>query len=71
MTSEGAVPEYGWLIEGQLTARGPIYLFVDSNDFFGWTHDDKRAIRFCRRQDAEQVARMIEDCEKVAEHSWG
>jgi hypothetical protein len=64
-------PEYGWLIEGKLTARGPIYLFVESNDMLGWTHDDKLAVRFCRRADAEQIARLIEDCERVAEHLWG
>ena len=64
-------PEFGWLIEGQLTARGPIYLFVDNNEMLGWTHDDKRAIRFARREDAEQVAKMVEDCEKITEHQWG
>ena len=61
--------ERGWLIE-RSTEHGPAYIFVDSNEMLGWTHDSLQAIRFARKEDAEQVARMIDDAEKITEHEW-
>lgn len=62
--------EHGWLVERR-SGGVPEWLYVH-NEFFQWTRDSLLAIRFCRREDAEQVAAVIgEDCEYVTEHQWG
>ena len=63
--------ETGWLIES-IKDGGIKYLTVPPDGVFGWTEDSLKAIRFCRREDAEMVATLIgEDVDKIAEHLWG
>lgn len=81
MEQEGFIPEYedvgryeptdrAWLIERR-SGGIPEWLYVH-NEFFQWTRESLLAIRFCRREDAEQVAAVIgEDAEYVTEHQWG
>lgn len=58
----------GWLIERWRDR--PEWLFVEG-EVFAWTPDSLKAIRFCRRQDAEQVASVIgEDAERITQHMW-
>ena len=61
--------EIGWLIERR---ENPEYLFVPEWAGFGWTPDPLKAIRFARRDDAEQVLKMLESEDAwAAEHQWG
>ena len=65
--------ETGWLIESsELSSDGPRWLFVEDWAGFAWTNDSLKAIRFARREDAEQIIPMLEsvDC-KATEHQWG
>jgi hypothetical protein len=66
----GGEREAGWLIERR-SGGIPEWLYVH-NEFFQWTRDSLLAIRFCRREDADQVAAVIgDDAEYVTEHQWG
>lgn len=72
MTKGGDMePERGWLIEHDSKAGGPVYLTVE-NEMFTWTRDSTKAIRLCRRVDAELLAQIVlNDCDRIAEHQWG
>jgi hypothetical protein len=60
----------GWLIE-RLGANGPEWLIAWSGGF-DWTTDSLKAIRFCRREDANQVAEIFESEDvHICEHQWG
>jgi hypothetical protein len=61
--------ETGWLIEKIVDDR-PHWLTCAWS--FGWTDDSLNAIRFCRREDAEQIASMMENDDiRITEHQWG
>ncbi len=61
--------EQGWLIERSHALGGPKYLFAGWS--FEWTSDPLKAIRFSRREDAEQIASMLETEEvSITEHQW-
>ena len=62
--------EIGWLVERGKTT--PFYLCVKDWFGFSWTADSLKAIRFARREDAEQIMKLTEsvDC-KATEHQWG
>lgn len=63
-------PEIAWLIERR--EPNPEWLYVVDWFSFGWTVDSLKAIRFARRQDAEQVLKMIEtEVAFAVEHQWG
>ena len=66
--------ERAWLIERQMDEGdgGVAWLYVIDWFAFGWTADSLQAIRFARREDAEQLLKMLEsaDC-KATEHQWG
>jgi hypothetical protein len=60
--------EHGWLIERKFE-NAPLWLTC--NWSLGWTKDSLRAIRFSRREDAEQIATMFEnDDVSITEHKW-
>jgi hypothetical protein len=60
--------ETGWLIEKPMKSR-PMWLIC--NWSFGWTEDSTKAIRFSRREDAEQIATMFENADvRITEHQW-
>ena len=63
-------PEAGWLLERNITPEGPEYLAVDAG-CFSWTTDSLKALRLARREDADALAEIIDDCHRVAEHQWG
>ena len=59
--------ELAWLIEKGSPAT---YLSVESG-FYKWTEDVNKAIRFCRREDAEQIGEiMLDDVDRICEHLW-
>lgn len=59
-----------WLCERG--GDGPTrYVCVDPSGFFDWTEDVNKALRLCRREDADAVAAIVDDCWRVAEHRWG
>jgi len=62
--------EAGWLIERCLPPmREPMWLIAAWQ--FDWTNDSTKAIRFCRREDAEQIASMFENEPiSITEHQW-
>ena len=60
---------YGWVIEGAWShVQSPDY-WVGSS---AWSQDHNRALRFARKQDAEQAAAMMLDGIRVriCEHVW-
>ena len=60
--------EVGWLIEKSIDGA-PQWLTAAWE--FGWTPDADKAIRFSRRQDAEQIASMMENEPiSITEHTW-
>src|SRR5207247_643095 len=63
-----AMSETGWCIEhGE--ARAPKYLSV-LDGHWNWNPDHLKALRFSRRADAEMVATMVNEVDRIAEHSW-
>ena len=70
----GLTTETGWLIEnGKDAGKGLSYRFIN-NDKGGipdWTDDHNKALRFARREDAEQFAYHDEDAWRIVEHAWG
>ena len=64
--------ETGWLIEKRPALYGGAPQWLIASWTFEWTTDSAKAIRFCRREDAEQVASMLESEEvSITEHQWG
>jgi hypothetical protein len=63
--------ERGWLIEHAQSLHSlPSYLTTRC-DWYDWTSDSLRAIRFARREDADAVAGAIgDDAGRVCEHVW-
>jgi hypothetical protein len=63
--------ERGWLIERRPAIYGGALRWLISDWTFEWTEDSTKAIRFCRREDAEQIASMMEFEEvSITEHEW-
>ena len=67
-----APTEYGWLIEAKPSvSRTPVYWGVATDGALGWTGDDKAAIRFARKVDAEAMIKDYGWTEAFAvEHAW-
>lgn len=62
--------ENAWLCERG--DNGPTrYVCIDPLGFFDWTEDVNKALRLCRREDADAVATIVDDCWRVSEHRWG
>ena len=57
----------GWLLEKML--EGQIW-YVTVNQVLTWTDDVNKALRLARREDADMLAEIIDDCERIAEHEW-
>ena len=68
--------EYGWLIE-DATEDGtprPSYYCLNPNTANFWTTDDKEALRFARKIDAEWFCEYLgvnESPVNIVEHGWG
>ena len=63
--------ETGWCLE-RGEACNPQYLTCDGMALT-WTSpgDHAKALRFARRDDAEMMATIIDDADRIAEHGWG
>jgi len=71
MSDLDALPEAGWLIERKGKDGSPEWAICWSGGF-DWTKDSTKAIRFCRREDANQVAEIFEfEDVHITEHIWG
>lgn len=60
--------ESGWCLE-RGTLWHPQYLTVAQGRGH-WTSTHLEALRFARREDAERVASLFRDAERVVEHIW-
>jgi hypothetical protein len=60
--------ETGWLLEKQ--DKGSIWFIGVIDGMLGWTTDPDKALRLCRRDDAEAIATICEDAERISEHLW-
>lgn len=70
VVAEGPQPENAWLLERNTTPEGPEYLTVASGGF-SWTTDNLKALRLARREDADLLAEIMDDCQHIREHQWG
>jgi len=64
--------ERGWLLERD--RNGPEWLGINRVEAYVewmWTKDSTKALRFARREDAENYAGFVEDCWTITEHQWG
>lgn len=59
--------ESGWLLEKM--HEGNVH-YVCADNVLQWTDDPNKALRLARRDDAEALATIVEDCEKIASHEW-
>ena len=69
LTEAKGQDETGWVIE----RRGmlPVEYVCASSAGFDFTQDNLKAIRFCRREDANQVAEILDDEDvAIVEHMW-
>lgn len=60
-------PEQGWLLEKM--HEGNVH-YISADYVLRWTDDPNKALRLARREDAEALTTIVEDCEKIAEHEW-
>ena len=60
-----------WLIEGGSVIGNPAKYLSVKHEQYIWVKDVDKAIRFCRREDAEMVSEIvIEDAYRLTEHMW-
>lgn len=62
-----AVDESGWLLEKM--HNGNVH-YIAADYVLEWTDDPNKALRLARREDAEALTTIVEDCERIAEHGW-
>lgn len=60
---------YAWVVE-KGDAINPMYACVIDGFCLGWTDRNDKAIRFCRKEDANSISEIMEDADRVAEHFW-
>ena len=56
-----------WVLEK--TETEVKYLAIE-NGCWVWTLDVSKALRVSRREDADVLAEIVEDTDRVAEHEW-
>ena len=61
--------ETGWLLEKAPDKHGIAYIGV-IDGLLGWTYDPNDALRLARRQDADKLCEIVDDCDKISEHCW-
>lgn len=59
--------ESAWLLEKM--REGNVH-YIAADYVLQWTDDPNKALRLARREDAEALCTIVEDCEKIAEHGW-
>lgn len=68
-TEQGAPQgEQGWLLE-----KGPhkgCVWYISVDQMLTWTDDPSKALRLARREDAEALTNIVEDCERIIQHAW-
>ncbi len=60
--------ETGWCLEKGTLSRPQFLTIVEGHS--QWTPAHLDALRFARREDAERVASLYRDTERVVEHLW-
>ena len=73
MTTIEIADEFGWLIEhADSPVSAPVYWAGMT-----WTTDHVKAVRFCRKQDAEEVLLVVHTwyegeppAHRICEHGW-
>lgn len=60
--------ETGWLLERE--ANGQIEYIGVIDGMLNWTPDSLKALRLCRREDADALCEIVDDCWRVADHRW-
>lgn len=59
---------YAWVIEYGKT-QSPKYATV-ANGVLTWTIYNQDALRFSRKKDAEMVAEIMADADRITQHAW-
>jgi hypothetical protein len=59
--------ESAWLLEKM--HEGNVH-YIAADNMLQWTDDPNKALRLARREDAEALCTIVEDCEKIAGHEW-
>jgi hypothetical protein len=64
----------GWLLEKKINSSEgnsgiPVWIGI-IDGLLEWTPSANLAIRFARREDAEALATIVDDCESITSHSW-
>lgn len=67
MSKEQQVSEQGWLLEKM--HNGNVH-YICADYGLEWTDDPNKALRLSRREDAEALCTIVEDCDKIAAHEW-
>jgi len=64
--------EFAWLVESKDTSKGVYYLTLRHDVPGFWTTDVDKALRFARRQDAEDYVGFWDDegVSRAVEHGW-
>ena len=60
--------ETGWMLEKQDKGNNWFIGVVDG--MLGWTTDPNKGLRLSRREDAEAIATICDDAERISEHLW-
>jgi hypothetical protein len=60
--------ETGWMLEKSVNGANWFIGVIDG--ILGWTTDPNKGLRLSRREDAEAIATICEDAEKISEHLW-
>jgi hypothetical protein len=61
--------EKAWVLE-KGSPSDPHYATVLESGCLGWLKGNYNALRFARRRDAEMMAEIMEDADRVCEHEW-
>lgn len=60
--------ETGWMLEK--SDKGANWFIGVIDGMLGWTTDPNKGLRLLRREDAEAIATICEDAERISEHLW-
>jgi hypothetical protein len=60
--------ETGWMLEK--SDKGANWFIGVIDGMLGWTTDPNKGLRLARREDAEAIATICEDAERISEHLW-
>src|ERR1700722_7544250 len=60
--------EVGWVLIKE--DKGALWYIGVLDQILEWTSDPGKALRLSRREDADKLAELVDDCERIEEHMW-